>query len=205
LDLFDISRERYWGMTEPLAFILAVLGLLATPGPTNTLLAASGAAVGVRRSLHLIPAEVLGYLCSILVLALVLGPVAQHWPLFGSALRVSCGLWLAFLAWRHWTAAVHGVEPRAVPFAKVFVTTLLNPKGLIFAFAIIPHLAEGNPTAALPYLVGLVALIVAVGTAWIGVGAALVAAGARHRWVQRVSAAVLGVFALIISGSAFSR
>jgi threonine/homoserine/homoserine lactone efflux protein len=139
------------------------------------------------------------------VLALVLGPVAQHWPLFGSALRVSCGLWLAFLAWRHWTAAVHGVEPRAVPFAKVFVTTLLNPKGLIFAFAIIPHLAEGNPTAALPYLVGLVALIVAVGTAWIGVGAALVAAGTRHRWVQRVSAAVLGVFALIISGSAFSR
>jgi threonine/homoserine/homoserine lactone efflux protein len=92
-----------------------------------------------------------------------------------------------------------------VPFAKVFVTTLLNPKGLIFAFAIIPHLAEGNPAAALPWLAGLVALIVAVGTAWIGVGAALTAADARHRWVQRVSAAVLGVFALVISGSAFSR
>jgi threonine/homoserine/homoserine lactone efflux protein len=193
-------------MTEPFAFILAVLGLLATPGPTNTLLAASGAAVGVRRSLHLIPAEVSGYLCSILVLALVLGPVAQNWPLFGTALRVGCGLWLAFLAWRHWTAAaVHGVEPRAVPFGKVFVTTLLNPKGLIFAFAIIPHLAEGNPAAALPWLAGLVTLIVAVGTAWIGIGAALTAAGARHRWVQRVSAAVLGVFALVISGSAFSR
>jgi threonine/homoserine/homoserine lactone efflux protein len=96
-------------MTEPIAFILAVLGLLATPGPTNTLLAASGAAVGVRRSLHLIPAEVSGYLCSILALALLLGPIAQNWPLFGSALRVCCGMWLAFLAWRHWTAAVHGV------------------------------------------------------------------------------------------------
>jgi threonine/homoserine/homoserine lactone efflux protein len=193
-------------MTEPLAFILAVLGLLATPGPTNTLLAASGAAVGLRRSLHLIPAEVSGYLCSILALTLVLGPVAQTWPLFGSALRVSCALWLAYLAWRHWTAAAaHGVEAQAVPFAKVFVTTLLNPKGLIFAFAIIPHLAEGNVTAALPHLAGLTALIVAVGTAWIGIGAALTAAGARHRWVQRVSAAVLGVFALVLSGSAFSR
>ena len=193
-------------MTEPLAFVLAVLGLLATPGPTNTPLAASGAAVGMRRSLGLIPAEVSGYLCSILVLALVLGPVAQSWPLFGSALRVCCGLWLALLAWRHWTAAVHdGVEARSVPFGRVFVTTLLNPKGLIFAFAIIPYLAEGDPAAALPYLAGLVGLIVAVGTAWIGVGAALTAAGARHRWVQRVSAAVLGVFALVVSGSAFSR
>src|SRR3954454_18384080 len=190
-------------MTEPIAFILAVLGLLATPGPTNTLLAASGAAVGVRRSLHLIPAEVSGYLCSILVLALVLGPVAQNWPLFGSALRVCCGLWLAFLAWRHWTAAVHGVEARSVPFSRVFVTTLLNPKGLIFAFAIIPWLSAGDLVAALPYLAGLVGLIVAVGITWIGIGAALVAAGARHRWVQRVSAGVLGGFALVVSGSAF--
>jgi threonine/homoserine/homoserine lactone efflux protein len=193
-------------MTEPLAFIVAVLGLLATPGPTNTLLAASGAAVGLRRSLHLIPTEVTGYLCSILALTLVLGPVAQTWPLFGSTLRVCCALWLACLAWRHWTAAAeHGVEARAVPFAKVFVTTLLNPKGLIFAFAIIPHLAEGNVPAALPYLAGLTVLIVAVGTSWIGIGAALTAAGARPRWVQRVSAAVLGVFALVLSGSAFSR
>jgi threonine/homoserine/homoserine lactone efflux protein len=190
-------------MAEPLAFILAVLGLLATPGPTNTLLAASGAAVGVRRSLGLIPAEVSGYLCSILALALVLGPVAQNWPLFGSALRVCCGMWLAFLAWRHWTAAVHGVEARSVPFSRVFVTTLLNPKGLIFAFAIIPWLAAGDLVGALPYLIGLVGLIVAVGIAWIGIGAALVAAGARHRWVQRVSAAVLGGFALVVSGSAF--
>jgi threonine/homoserine/homoserine lactone efflux protein len=190
-------------MTEPIAFILAVLGLLATPGPTNTLLAASGAAVGVRRSLGLIPAEVSGYLCSILALALVLGPVAQNWPLFGSALRVCCGLWLALLAWRHWTAAVHGVEARSVPFSRVFVTTLLNPKGLIFAFAIIPWLAAGDLVGALPYLMGLVGLIVAVGIAWIGIGAALVAAGARHRWVQRVSAAVLGGFALVVSGSAF--
>jgi len=190
-------------MAEPIAFILAVLGLLATPGPTNTLLAASGAAVGVRRSLHLIPAEVSGYLCSILALALLLGPIAQNWPLFGSALRVCCGMWLAFLAWRHWTAAVHGVEARSVPFSRVFVTTLLNPKGLIFAFAIIPWLAAGDLVGALPYLMGLVGLIVAVGIAWIGIGAALVAAGARHRWVQRVSAAVLGGFALVVSGSAF--
>jgi threonine/homoserine/homoserine lactone efflux protein len=96
-----------------------------------------------------------------------------------------------------------GWGARSVPFSRVFVTTLLNPKGLIFAFAIIPWLAAGDLVGALPYLMGLVGLIVAVGIAWIGIGAALVAAGARHRWVQRVSAAVLGGFALVVSGSAF--
>jgi threonine/homoserine/homoserine lactone efflux protein len=192
-------------MTDALAFIAAVLGLLATPGPTNTLLAASSAAVGVRRSLHLILAEVSGYLCAIMVLALVLGPVARTWELFGTLLRICCASWLAWLAWKHWSAAAHRVEARAVPFSRVFITTLVNPKGMIFAFAIIPFLAEGNLRAALPWLAGLTGLIVAAGAAWIGVGATLMAAGARHLWVQRVSAAVLGVFALVLTGSAFSR
>ena len=98
----------------------------------------------------LIPAEVSGYLCSILALALVLGPVAQNWPLFGSALRVCCGLWLALLAWRHWTAAVHGVEARSVPFSRVFVTTLLNPKGPDLRLRHHPLSGGRKSAAALP-------------------------------------------------------
>ncbi len=31
-------------------------------------------------------------------------------------------------------------------------------QSMIFAFAIIPYLAEGNPAAALPYLTGLVGI-----------------------------------------------
>ena len=41
-------------MTDPFAFALAVLALLGTPGPTNTLLATAGAAAGWRRSLRLL-------------------------------------------------------------------------------------------------------------------------------------------------------
>ena len=47
-------------MTDPLAFVLSVVALLAVPGPTNTLLATAGGLGGVRRAIPLIPAEVTG-------------------------------------------------------------------------------------------------------------------------------------------------
>ncbi|HZF76664.1 MAG TPA: lysine transporter LysE, partial [Acetobacteraceae bacterium] len=62
-------------MQDPVLFALAVLFILGTPGPTNTLLATSGATAGFRRSLILLPAEAAGYGISILTLGLVLGPV----------------------------------------------------------------------------------------------------------------------------------
>jgi threonine/homoserine/homoserine lactone efflux protein len=47
-------------MTDELSFIIMAVALLATPGPTNTLLATSGAASGFRKSLVLLLGEFLG-------------------------------------------------------------------------------------------------------------------------------------------------
>ena len=138
-------------MVEPLAFFLAALTLLAAPGPTNTLLAMSGAAAGLRPSLPLIGAALGGYLVSVLTLGLVLGPVAKGNPVVALALKLACALYLVWLAvglWREGATAL--VSDRPGRFDRVLTTTLLNPKSVIFAFLIIPHLADRRLLAAGP-------------------------------------------------------
>ena len=73
-------------MTDVLIFVLGALALLATPGPTNTLLATSGATRGMRPSLPLLRGETAGHLSAILILRLLVGPVVAREPLIGSIL-----------------------------------------------------------------------------------------------------------------------
>ena len=89
-------------MTDPVVFALAVIAILATPGPTNTLLATSGASVGLRRSLVLVPAETAGYLISILSIGLVAGPFLASQPGLAPSLRILVGAYLLWLAVRLW-------------------------------------------------------------------------------------------------------
>ena len=105
------------------AFIIGTLSLLATPGPTNTLLATAGAGNGFRRSLPLLAAELSGYLIAILGLRTVVGPVVAAVPAFGLALRVVVVLYLIHLAvqlWRHGENELAAAGP--VTFRRVFVT-----------------------------------------------------------------------------------
>jgi threonine/homoserine/homoserine lactone efflux protein len=50
---------------------LAILALLLTPGPTNSLMLLAGAERGLLRASRLIPAELMGYLTTVVPLALV--------------------------------------------------------------------------------------------------------------------------------------
>jgi threonine/homoserine/homoserine lactone efflux protein len=192
-------------MTDPVTFALAVLALLATPGPTNTLLATSGATAGLRRSLPLIIAEISGYMISISVLSLVVGPLVRASPVLGMGLRVACGLYLIYVAvklWREGGDAFTSDKP--VSFPRVFVATLLNPKAIVFAFVIVPFLGEGAVGKALPYMAALAGMIVSVALCWISAGAVFRAATSENVGrgvVRRTGAVVLGVFATLIVGS----
>lgn len=189
------------GMQDPATFALAVLFILGTPGPTNTLLATGGAGMGVRRSLPLMLGEAAGYSLSILTIGLLLAPVIAGVPLAATVLRLVVGAYLVLLAvrlWRSGAAFTRGAG--VVTPGQVFVTTLLNPKALIFALGVVPFAHPDWPA----YFAGFLAMLAAVALCWIALGAALGRAAAATggvRLVPRVgAAAVLGFAVMLIAG-----
>ncbi len=79
-------------------FLLAIWAVLLTPGPTNTLLALSGAQVGFVRSLRLLPAELCGYLLAVVPLAVIGARVLDAWPQLAVAIRLVAAIWVMYLA-----------------------------------------------------------------------------------------------------------
>jgi threonine/homoserine/homoserine lactone efflux protein len=186
-------------MTDPILFILAVLTILGTPGPTNTLLATSGAVVGIKRSIPLLMGELSGYLLAIAAIRIVLGPVIHAYPLVGIVLKIAVVAYLGWIAFRLWTHDASLTGTRTVDAAAVFVTTLLNPKALIFALSIIP---AAHPALAW-FFIAFALAVPSVGFAWIAVGKIIGTASGEHNagLVRRVASVALVGFAGLIAAS----
>jgi len=193
-------------MVGMLTFILAVAALLSVPGPTNTLLAASGAAIGIRRSLFLIPAEVFGYIIAVGFFLIIVGPLSASYPIIPLALKLVASAYLVFAAvklWRNGSAEIISV-PRPASPGRLFLATLLNPKALIFAFVIFPQ--TGLMTLA-PNAAVFAGLIAVIGSGWITLGntVARSAAGtATPKRILRLTAIALGIFATMIASFAIA-
>jgi threonine/homoserine/homoserine lactone efflux protein len=172
-------------MSDPLVFILAVLTILGTPGPTNTLLATGGATLGVRLSLPLLAGAIAAYLIAIVTIRVALAPLIAAYPLIGMGLKI---------------AVAHLAAPVRVTLPMVFVATLLNPKSIIFALGILPAAHE----QIVWYFVAFAAAAAVTGFAWILVGRAIGAGAGKHaRLVPRVASVVLAGFAGLILSTAF--
>lgn len=187
-------------MDAALPFIFAVTALLSVPGPTNSLLAASGALQGVRASLPMVPAEIGGYLAAIGLLSFVAHPLFRALPemeLILKGIAVAYLLWSAVRLWRAPATAASGgsISPR-----QVFLTTLLNPKAIIFAFVLFPE-EPGLSDFSL-----FSAVLACVSLGWIIIGARLGRVpGLRIQpaRIARVTAVVLTLFATATAASAF--
>jgi threonine/homoserine/homoserine lactone efflux protein len=189
------------------AFALAVFLLLLTPGPTNTLLAISGAARGLKASLPLIGAELGGYLTTILPLVFLAAPMLADEPVAALVIKLASTLWMLMLAARLWNRPPSTSEPGAITVLSVYCTTVLNPKALIVAVALIPAASFASPQALhqpFPYLAVFSLLVVVIAACWLGVGAAILrrVAATSPLLFGRVAASFLVIFAMSLAGGA---
>ena len=184
-------------MADPLQFLLTVVMLLLVPGPTNTVMATAGA--GTPRSpLPLLAAELLGYATIITIATLILVPLTAAWPPAGIAVKLVVVAYLVFVAVRLWGKRVAlDAQQIVVGPRLVYLTTALNPKGLILAVTVFPH----DHQQLWAYAGAFVLCVVTCGSAWFSLGRGLAAlSGPRAAILPRVaSIALIGFAALIVS------
>jgi threonine/homoserine/homoserine lactone efflux protein len=187
-------------MTDPIQFALAVLLLLAAPGPTNTVMALAGAINRNERPWLFLAAALAGYLAIVLLARAVLLPLIDAYPWAGVVLKGLVVLYLIYAAIRLWRTPIAGeaAGSRVTP-QLVALTTFLNPKGLIFAIAIIPR----EHPALLGYFAAFGTAVLIVAGAWFFAGRTLgVLAGRHASLLPRVGSVALVGFAGYLVASA---
>jgi threonine/homoserine/homoserine lactone efflux protein len=191
-------------LTEaPLAiFTISAALLLGMPGPTNAVLAAAGAARGLRGAPALLGAEIGGYAIALFLLLSLDGLAGSFRAEIGLALRMLATGLLLVTACKMWNAAgLSGgshEDIRAPGALNVFLLTLFNPKVLILGFAMFPP-AMARSGAAMPAIL-LAAVILLTGLGWIAAGAATrKLPGQPVVAVARLSSLVIGGFACYLA------
>lgn len=181
-----------------LAFLSASLALLLAPGPTNTLMGIAGARGGLRSTIRLLPAELAAYFTTILPLTWLGAGLLSGYPQAATGLKVLAAVWVMFLAVKLWRMTADREHIGAVSVRRVYVTTVLNPKALIFGLVLLP------PPAAPDFIAKLGAfclMVAAVALLWGGFGR-LTQAGAdgsrRLILVQRLASIWLAAVSITL-------
>ncbi|MCS4090165.1 LysE family translocator [Rhizobium sp. BK176] len=182
-------------MHELSAFVVQVLLLLVVPGPTNTLLCLSGREKGFLPSLRLLVGETAGYLAVIVPLVTFLAPVLDERPSISLGLKAAAAFWILYMATKLWKTSNDNASNISVTVLRVFVTTILNPKALVFGLVIFPR-GQDVPL----HLAAFLGTLVPVAILWMGGGAV---AGRSSRYLtgkvfRRLASACLVVFSAVL-------
>lgn len=198
-----MARISGMGTLGTVEFLFAIWALLLTPGPTNTLLALSGASAGFAHAVRLTPAELCAYLLVTVPLATFGAALLAQWPDAARLVKFAAAAWISLLAVKLWRIDEAGAAAGEITARRVFVTTLLNPKALVIGLALLPH----GDAPLFPLHLGLFAgSVLAVAAIWAGAGALLRrgTAGAMPLLVRRLAACWLGILAAGLAGAAMS-
>lgn len=188
-------------------FLGFVASILFTPGPTNTLLASAGVKVGFRKSVLLIPAEAFGYLISITCWGILIDRISIHAPFIPFFLKLCSAVYILFLAFKLWKASFEctTLPSPSIRKRELFLATLLNPKGILFATAVFPASAWTIPDSYVSHMLCFLLMLIPVGFFWIFMGQFL--NSGKIKWLnqailQRAATFILILFAVPLSYSA---
>ena len=134
-----------------LPLILFALAGSFSPGPNNIMAAASGAAVGLRRTVPQIAGVTIGFSVMLVALAFGGGSIFAGYPALHSWLRIVGALYLLYLAWRiagagNPTVSARGHRP--LTFLEAALFQWANPKAWTLALGSIAAFTPvGKPFA----------------------------------------------------------
>ena len=165
-------------MIENWFFVVAICAVLLIPGSANALLASSAYQQGIAKTIHLIPAEILGYLYGIAMWALFIHlsmpiwPNLMHWLHFISAIYV---MWLAFNLWKSSQLKKQSQLNLLFKPSKVFIHTLKNPKVILLTVGVLP-VETWDSLGSYVFIMGIVCLsLLPCALFWMYFGRALLA------------------------------
>ncbi|WP_420547523.1 LysE family translocator [Curvivirga sp.] len=141
------------------AFVMSI-----SPGPGNFMLLASGVNFGFFKSLPLIFGISVGFLSMVLGVGLGLGQILEKYPFIYTVLRIICGLYVFWIAFRIATCRSIGDGKselsKPISFMQAAFFQLLNPKA--WAVALIVTVSYTVPEDYIGNLIFLIVLFAIV-------------------------------------------
>jgi threonine/homoserine/homoserine lactone efflux protein len=195
-------------LSTTLLFSATVLPLICTPGPDMLFIASQAISGDAPAGLRATAGVCVGYVVHSLLVAFGLAAIIAASPMLFAALRWLGVAYLAYLAIHLIRSAMRqgGLvlpsSPNRSQFKRGFLTAVLNPKGMLIYFAILPQFMHSGESMALQALilstifVGLCALVYTIlSIALAATGRSGSLSDRRRRWVEGVSGGLLMVAA----------
>jgi threonine/homoserine/homoserine lactone efflux protein len=185
-----VSMHAFYGMQPALLGPLALFTFISsiTPGPNNTMLAASGLNFGLRRTWPHVWGVSLGFTLMVVLVGLGMGAVFVQYPWLHPVLKYLSAAYLLFLAWKIANAAPPlqpgeaTAQSQPMSFLQAALFQWVNPKAWVMTTGMVSaYVPSGEAfwghlglAAVIAIVVGLPCIVL-----WAAFGSAL------RRWLHR--------------------
>ncbi len=191
-----------------LLFSTTVLPLICTPGPDMLFIASQAVSSGSKAGLRATLGVVMGYVVHSSLVAFGLAAAVEASPVLFESIKWVGIVYLLFLAQKLMRSAM---RPHAIavsrqkiedPLSKGFLTSLLNPKGMMIYVAILPQFMDHQGDATLQALLLSVTFMFWSGVVYSILSVALPGLGGGHlsERRRRIIDGTAGCFILLAAG-----